>query len=245
MVKTLEWILESVKWSKTTKPIESKTTVNLWNLAVPVSNLHIARVRWKSGAYSLKSTITYIPDNFCLSIFGQGRNWSWHTNDIQWSLTFIAVPYSTILMIRIRSTTLFCAFSKNRWAWALWANCHFFLFINQKEKQKHTVLSIYFYITRFAVILRTKCYYLSSLFINIFLSILSIIINNTILFIRYSIGCVFRSKNNHNFIGSRIGSIIHYADGPSGPSLSYRSSPRSSSFGCCIHSSSSSSHCRS
>ena len=43
----------------------------------------------------------------------------------------------------------------------------FFLFINQKEKQKHKVLSIYFYITRFAVILRTKCYYLSSLFINI------------------------------------------------------------------------------
>ena len=65
--------------------------VNLGNLPVPVSTF-IARV-WTP---SLKLTITYIPDNFCLSVFGQGRNWSWHTNDIQWSLTFIAVPYLCI-----------------------------------------------------------------------------------------------------------------------------------------------------
>ena len=30
----------------------------------------------KSGAHSLKLTIDCIPDNFCLSIFGQDRNWA-------------------------------------------------------------------------------------------------------------------------------------------------------------------------
>ena len=57
-------------------------TVNLGFLG-PICLIFIARVRWKSGAPSLKLTITYISDNFCLSVFGQGRNWSWHTNDIQ------------------------------------------------------------------------------------------------------------------------------------------------------------------